>query len=259
MVTPTEPADRASPSRNRAGSLPSHALIARQIGVAIVTGDFEPGSVLANEVALAEKLHVSRSVVREALRTLASKGLVEGRKKAGTSVRPRTAWNLLDPELLRWMFEGAPPLSFVRNLFQLRMIVEPAAAELAARDRTPQQLAGMGHAIAEMERHSLASEAGRAADRRFHTLILEATGNELLMSLSASIAAAVQWTTFFKYRVASKPRDPLPEHQALFDAIARSDPAAARVATETLLDRAGRDTEAAIEIDARITRDGSTG
>jgi DNA-binding FadR family transcriptional regulator len=225
---------------------PAHISLARRIGVAIVTGRHEPGSVLPGEIELAESFDVSRSVIREALRMLAAKGLVESRPKAGTRVRERHAWNLLDPEMLGWMFEGtSPPLSFVRSLFQLRLIVEPAAAELAAHSRTPRQLSRIGHALEEMARLGLGSEAGRAADQVFHATILEATGNELLVSLSASIAAAVRWTTYFKIR-AGEPRDPIDEHQALFEAIARSDGPGARSATETLVELARLDTERAM-------------
>jgi DNA-binding FadR family transcriptional regulator len=229
---------------------PAHVALAQQLGVAIVTGGHEPGSTLPGEVDLADHLGVSRSVVRESLRTLAAKGLVESRPKSGTKVRERQAWNMLDPELLGWMFEGAPPLTFVRSLFELRLIVEPAAAEFAAQKRTSQQLGRMGHALEEMALHGLATDAGRAADQAFHALILEATGNELLVSLSASIAAAVRWTTFFKYRNSKHPRDPLPEHRALFDAIAIGDARSARETTIALVSQAQRDTELAIEAQA---------
>ncbi len=103
------------------------------------------------------------------------------------------------------MFEGEPPAGFVDNLFQLRMIVEPAAAELAARLRTGEQLSQMGHALEEMARYGLASPTGQAADQRFHHIILEATSNELLVSLAGSIGAAVRWTTMFKHRKSRQP------------------------------------------------------
>jgi DNA-binding FadR family transcriptional regulator len=109
----------------------------------------------------------------------------------------------------------------------------------------------MGHALEEMARYGLSDELGRAADQRFHALILEATGNELLISLSASISAAVRWTTFFKYRGTRKPHDPMPQHQALFEAIANSDALAAREATAVLVRQARIDTEVAIEEETR--------
>lgn len=227
---------------------PAHRELAQRMGVEIVTGAREPGSTLPGEIELAERAGVSRSVIREALRMLSAKGLVDSKPKAGTRVRERHDWNLLDPELLGWMFEGPQPsLKFVRSLFQLRLIVEPAAAELAALNRTTRQLSRMGHSLEEMGAHGLGSETGRAADQSFHAVLLEATDNELLVSLSASIAAAVRWTTLFKYRGTKPPRDPLPEHRILFEAIANGDPAAAREATLTLVRQAQADTEMAIE------------
>lgn len=226
---------------------PAHVKISKTLGVAIVTGRHPPGYVLAGEIEAAEQLGVSRSVVREALRTLAAKGLIESRPKAGTRVRERHDWNLLDPDLLAWMLEGAPPLGYVRNLFQLRLIVEPAAAELAATGRSSRQLSRMGHALEMMAQHGLATQEGQAADQQFHAAILEATENELLVSLSGTISAAVRWTTYFKYRTSRHPRDPIPQHRALFEAIADSDPAAAREATEALIRQAQLDTEASLD------------
>jgi len=199
------------------------------------------------EIEIAEKFGVSRSVVREALRMLSARGLIESRPKIGTRVKPRESWNLLDPILLEWMFEAAPPAKFVRNLFELRLIVEPAAAELAARKKTARQLATMGHAIEEMARHTLHTAEGQLADQQFHASILEATDNELLINLSASIGAAVRWTTYFKFRNKKKPRDPIEEHRALFEAIADGDGARAREVTIQLITQAEKDTEAALE------------
>jgi DNA-binding FadR family transcriptional regulator len=230
---------------------PAHVSLAQRMGTDIVTGRNQPGTVLPGEIELADNFGVSRSVIRESLRMLAAKGLVESRPKTGTRVRARAEWNLLDPEMLGWMFEGAPPLGFVRSLFQLRMIVEPAAAELAAQQRSARQLSEMGFALETMSRQGLASDEGRAADEQFHALILEATENELLVSLSATIAAAVRWTTFFKYRGDKRPRDPMPEHRTLFEAIANSDATGAGAATRALIDQARADTELAIEAETR--------
>ncbi|WP_240504588.1 FadR/GntR family transcriptional regulator [Tsuneonella mangrovi] len=226
---------------------PSHIKISRALGISIVTGEHKPGSVLPGEIEIAETFGVSRSVVREALRMLSARGLIESKPKIGTRVRAREAWNLLDPILLEWMFEGAPPKQFVRSLFELRLIVEPAAAELAANKKTSRQLATMGHALEEMARHTLATPEGQLADQEFHAAILEATDNELLVSLSASIGAAVRWTTYFKYRGNRKPRNPIEEHRALFDAIAEGDGAKARSVTIDLITQAEQDTHALLE------------
>jgi len=222
---------------------PAHTVIARDLGIAIVTGQHPPGSVIPGEIDIASQRGVSRSVVREALRMLSAKGLVESRPKSGTRVRDRALWNLLDPDLLAWMFEGEPPATFVRSLFQLRMIVEPAAAEMAATFRTDEQLVRMDAALREMATHGLDTAEGQAADQTFHNAILEATDNELLVSLSGSIGSAVRWTTIFKFRDRRRPRDSMPQHRRLYEAIAIRDAAAARDATILLLQQAHEDTE----------------
>lgn len=226
-----------------AGARRIHGSIAHDLGVAIVTGRYQPGEVLPGEVEFSDQLQVSRSAYREAIRILVAKGLVESRPKAGTRVSAQTRWNLLDPDVLAWTFEGEPSDSFIRDLFELRMIVEPAAAELAARRRDAADLARMGHALEEMARHGLATSEGQAADQLFHQILIHATRNAPLISLSSTIEAAVGWTTIFKQRNRKLPRDPLPDHRVLFGAIADADPEAARAAMIELLRLALLDTE----------------
>ncbi|WP_076068191.1 FadR/GntR family transcriptional regulator [Sphingomonas montana] len=224
-----------------------HGAIAHKLGVAILSGEYAPGDTLSGEVVFSEALGVSRSAYREAVQVLSAKGLVESRPKAGTRVLPRNRWNVLDPDVLGWAFTGEPDLRFIRGLFELRGIVEPAAAALAAERHQPADLKLMKDALADMTRHTLASEVGRAADRDFHDAILNATGNDSLVVLSASIGAAVNWTTKFKYRGLGLPRDSMPEHRRVYDAIAARDPGAASNAMRTLVDQALEDTQAAMK------------
>ena len=223
-----------------------HGSIARTLGVAIVSGRHVPGEILNNEIDASEDLNVSRSAYREAIRILAAKGLVESRPKTGTRVSPRARWNLLDPEVLAWFFEAEPSEAFLKGLFELRMIVEPAAAALAAERRDEAQLEHMREALIRMQQYTLATEQGQAADRDFHDSVLEATGNAALFSLSSSIGAAVRWTTIFKQRKGDLPRDPMPDHWKVFDAIAAGRPDQARQAMERLVGLALDDTRAAI-------------
>lgn len=223
-----------------------HGAIAHKLGVAILSAEYAPGEILPGEVAFSETLGVSRSAYREAVQVLTAKGLVESRPKAGTRVLPRDRWNLLDPDVLAWAFAGEPDIGFVRGLFELRGIVEPAAAALAAerRDRTDLKL--MKDSLAAMRRHTLATEAGRAADREFHDAVLRATRNDALVVLSASIGAAVNWTTQFKQRARNLPRNPLPDHVRVYDAIAAADPDGASAAMRALVDLALEDTKLAM-------------
>lgn len=212
-----------------------HDTVARRIGTAILSGALAPGAALGGEIEEAEAAGVSRTAYREAVRILVAKGLIESRPRAGTRVTARRRWALLDPEVLEWMFATRPDPRFVADVFELRRVIEPAAAAFAATRAGPAHLAAMDAGLAGMRRHGLATVEGQAADRDFHAAILDATGNETFATLSSSIGAAVRWTTQFKQREGRIGRDSLPEHEALRDAIASRDPDAARRAMEHLL------------------------
>jgi DNA-binding FadR family transcriptional regulator len=221
--------------------------IARDLGVAIVSGRVRPGEVLGNELEFSGRLNVSRSAYREAVRMLAAKGLVESRPRTGTRVTPTTRWNLLDPEVLAWFFEAEPSAAIVQGLFELRLIVEPAAAALAAERRTPEQLERMRDALGRMELRTLQTEDGRIADRDFHQAVLEATANPPLISLASTIGAGVRWTTRYKQRKEKLPPDPMPEHWAVFAAVEAGDTEEARRAMTVLVQHALAQTQEAQE------------
>lgn len=223
-----------------------HGAIARDLGIAIVSGQRPPGDILANEIEFSEQLQVSRSAYREAIRILAAKGLVESRPRTGTRVLPMERWNLLDPDVLAWFFESEPSRSMVDGLFELRLIVEPAAAALAAVRRTTQQLGQMRQALNDMERLTLKTEAGQSADRDFHQTLLIATGNPPLISLASTIGAGVRWTTHYKQRKRKLPPDPMPEHWRVYDAVAAGDADEARAAMEALVNHALAQTSGAM-------------
>ena len=239
---PREAPNRTAPRKPNDTGRRHHGAIAHRLGVAILTGEYAVGDVLNGEVAFSEALGVSRTAYREAIQVLTAKGLVESRPKTGTRVLPRDRWNLLDPDVLAWAFSGEPDIQFIRGLFELRAIVEPAAAALAAQRRDDGDLNVMEETLGAMAQHTLASEAGRAADRDFHTAILRATRNDALIVLSSSIGAAVTWTTQFKQRTLPLPRNPIPDHRCVFEAIAAGDPEAARLAMRSLVDLALDDT-----------------
>tara|TARA_A100001391_G_scaffold130111_8_gene89513 strand:+ start:17204 stop:17953 length:750 start_codon:yes stop_codon:yes gene_type:complete len=224
-----------------------HGAIEHKLGVAIVSGEYAPGDKLSGEVAFAEELNVSRSAYREAIQVLTAKGLVESRPKAGTRVLPRHRWNLLDPDVLAWAFAGEPNRKFVADLFELRLIVEPAAARIAAQRADKQSLKDMKVALADMRRHTLATEEGRAADRDFHKALLQATANDALQTLAASMGAAVNWTTHFKQRSRALPRNPIPDHERVYQAIVAGDADGAAEAMRALVQLALDDTHEAMD------------
>ncbi len=225
-----------------ARSLRIHGTIARDLGILIVSGRHAPGEVLSGEIAASGELEVSRTAYREALRMLAAKGLVESRPKTGTRVSPREKWHMLDPDVLSWIFEFEPTDELLDSLFELRKIVEPEAAALAAERRTDAHVAAMAAALEGMEKHTLAAEEGRVADQDFHAALLDASGNPFLLTLTSGVGAAVAWTTIFKQRNSPLQRDPLPDHRRVFEAVAAGDRVAAHQAMSDLVDMALLDT-----------------
>ncbi len=220
--------------------------VGQQIAMQILSGALPEGYVFPSEVEFATSIGISRSALREAFRGLAAKGLVESRPKAGTRVAPRRRWSLLDPDVLAWQFSAEPSEKFIVDLFELRMMVEPAAAQLAATRRSERDVAAMRVALEEMASYGLADPRGRLADQQFHMTMLEATANEMIVSLSSSIMAAIAWTTIYKQRKRALPRDPLPDHRVLFEAIAAQQPAAAMAAMAELIRLALSDTEVSL-------------
>lgn len=212
--------------------------IARELGVKIVSGLLRPGSVLEGEVEAADQRQVSRSAYREAVRILVAKGLVHSKPRAGTRVNHRAKWHLLDPDVLSWIFQTEPDYALVYSLFELRKMVEPEAAALAADRRTPLQLETMANALRAMGRERTVDKQWRDADEQFHSAILEASGNDFLTSLTSSINAAVSWSTIFKQRHEPLKRDPVPDHRKVYLAIEKSDCVAARKAMAQLVDLA---------------------
>jgi len=232
-------------------SLRLHGTVARDLGIAIVSGRHQPGDVLEGEIEASYRLNVSRTAYREAVRILAAKGLVEARPKTGTRVNPREKWHLLDPDVLSWIFKHEPDDHLVHSLFELRRVVEPAAAQLAAERRTTDQIESMRVAVEAMAEYTLATESGRQADQDFHAALLDASGNPFLVSLSSGVGAAVAWTTIFKQRVGPLQRDPVPDHWRVYEAIAAGDPKAAHAAMTQLVDLALLDTTATQPPEAR--------
>lgn len=218
----------------RARSLHGH--VVHELGKQIVGGDLQPGDVLPREETLAEAMDVSRTALREALKVLSAKGLIESRPKIGTRVRPRSEWNQLDADVLSWRCESMPTDDFVDKLVEMREIIEPAAAASAARRRTRAQLEEMESAYARMEAAGQFDEWAKA-DLAFHQAMLNATGNELMTSLFSVVENALGMFFVLSAKTASDFRYSLPRHKQVLEAIRARKPDAAREAMrETVAD-----------------------
>ncbi|MFO1055888.1 MAG: FadR/GntR family transcriptional regulator [Dongiaceae bacterium] len=220
-----------------------HGQVAHEIGLRIMRGELPPGAILPNESDLSAELQVSRTALREAFKVLAAKGLVEARPRTGTRIRPRHAWNLLDPDVLAWQFAVAPMQRFYRDLFQIREIIEPAAAAIAAAAQRREDIAEIERAYRAMEASADGPdrEAWTDSDLRFHQGILTATGNELFGPLGSLIEAALASSFKLSTERPGAARDSLPRHRRVLDAIERGVAAAARAAMHRLLDASAQD------------------
>lgn len=215
--------------------------IAEKIGAAIVAGRYRPGALVPGEIELGRRYGASRTVVREALKLLSAKGLIESRKRTGTRARPREDWSTLDADVLAWRLKDrkAEP-KFVADLLGIRAIVEPAAAAMAARCHTKKSLAPVEAAFAEMERAAHDAALYADPDRRFHKAILVATGNDVMVAFAALTEAALDAFVRIASRHAGAPGASLPLHRAVLDAIRRRDAEGAQAAMTALLDRTSR-------------------
>ncbi|MGH7120797.1 MAG: FadR/GntR family transcriptional regulator [Acetobacteraceae bacterium] len=197
-----------------------HQRIARDLGERIAAGQPVPGTQLPTEAELCVRLSVSRSALREGFRLLAGKGLITSKRKVGTVVRPRAKWNMLDPDVLAWHLAAAPTDRFVIDLFEVRRIVEPFAASLAAQRADAGGVALIGAAAAEMFRARENREALLGADLRFHEAMLETTGNPFLVSFGAVIESALRASFQLSWSSRVHTREySLRRHRQLWEAI----------------------------------------
>jgi DNA-binding FadR family transcriptional regulator len=162
------------------------------LGTRIVGGAWDSGTPLPNEDELSAELGVSRTVVREAVKALQAKGLVEVRPKTGTRVRPRRAWHLLDADVVAWLFADMERAEDLRELYEVRASIAAAAARLAAGRRTAEELAGIEAQQRRIEAAAAEPLARRHADLDFHAAVVDAAHNSLLAHAGAMVRVALE-------------------------------------------------------------------
>lgn len=232
----------ASGARPRRGL---HRVVVEELGQRIIRGELPPGVALPTEADLSTELAVSRTVVREAIKVLAAKGLVESRPKTGTRALDRRHWNMIDPDVLGWVFAAGPDPRLFRDLSEVRDFIEPRAAELAASRATDEERARIVALCTAMQ---AAADAPSyiAADLALHEAILEATHNELLVQMTHAIVLALRAGRTITVQAAGGPASAHGFHRGVVQAIDERDPVAARVAMEDLIVGAAADVEAVL-------------
>jgi DNA-binding FadR family transcriptional regulator len=210
-----------------------HGEVVEELGRRILASELIEGQTLELSELEAE-LDVSRSVIREALRVLKAKGLIEARQKRGTFVQPRTEWKLLDADVIRWRFAGRDDEFLFNDLAELRGIIEPAAAGLAALRRDDRDLAALDAALDLMAAAARGEGDAVEADLLFHRAVLAATHNELLLRTEIVLEPGLAARDHVVH-AAVEDDDPTPAHAAVLEAIRAGDHDGAVHAASALL------------------------
>ncbi|MDV6330884.1 FadR/GntR family transcriptional regulator [Asticcacaulis sp. 201] len=208
--------------------------IVQDLGVEIVTGKYRD-QVFPKEVELSQRYNAARTVTREAVKMLTSKGLLSARPRQGTRVEPEDHWNLLDPEVLRWLLERNFSLGLLIEFTQIRLSVEPGAAALAAKVATGEQRAAINSAIGRMFAAERGEDDALTSDIDFHVAVLQASGNRFYRQMREMIETALRFsirkTNDFKgVRLAS-----VVDHKRVADAILAGDSAEAETRMRDLI------------------------
>ena len=224
---------------------PHHATVDR-IASWVVGGRYATGATLPIEPAIGQELAVSRTVVREALKTLSAKGLVVTGPRRGTRVQPRAEWNHFDPDVVRWRLDAGVDEQFVNDLVELRTVIEPAAARIAAHAATPDDFMASEAAYLAMVRATEGNGPYLQADLEFHRRLLVATHNQFIVGMAHVFSGLLEVS--FRLSVASLAgaRASLPMHRRVLDAIIGRDAPAAERAMLALIDSARDDLGAAL-------------
>lgn len=214
-----------------------HHQIVDALGRRIVAGRFAEGTQLPTEGQLAEEYGASRLSIREAMKSLAAKGLVSIRPRTGTHVLPRSRWQLFDPAVLAWHGEATLDRRLMGDLMELRRAIEPLAARLAAERASAEEIAQLRSAFEAMSA-SVDQASYVAADLRFHGGVVSACGNQFIQQLENALSAV--WRTSFEASSGRWGPDAkaLALHEALLKAIEARKPKAAEAAVFALIDRA---------------------
>ncbi len=231
-----------------------HGNTVDHLGEAIVAGRYAVGASIPPEPLLCAELGVSRTVVREAVKSLIAKGLMTTGPKVGTRVLSSDHWNWFDPDVISWQSKVGLTPEFLRDLQDLRRVVEPAAMRLAAARATAHEIAEVEEAFAGMKR--AVEEGGDYVtyDLLFHQGLLRASRNRMLVQMSKALGALLR--TSFEISTSRKdgPRRSLPLHREVLDAVIAHDPDRAERAIQKLIDGASNDIDEVLGSRRRLPR-----
>ncbi len=220
-----------------------HEQVARTLSLKIIRREYEPLSLLPNEDELCQQFDVSRTVIREAIRFLDAKGLVQVRPRIGTRVCDPAEWILNDTLLLRWRIESELEADLIKDLVELRSMIEPMAASLTAERASDEEIGLLRKAFADMQA-ATSLDVQIEADMRFHLAILEACGNELVVSSLRPVIESTLGTIFPRYMEFDAAKKSLPVHGKVVEAIVARDSGRAFTAMQEMIGYAAKDFQA---------------
>jgi len=214
-----------------------HTFVINEIGHGIVTGKFPIGSILASDAVMMETYGVSRTVLREALKTLEAKGMIEARPKVGTRVSPASRWNFFDAQVLSWHFYAKPDRRFYESLFDVRRALEGRAVNLASERRTAEHVRLMKYWLHQMDTSEDNLEAHGLAGLEIHRAVAESSGNSLLRSVTGivELTLALSLKSLAGPDAAIYRRASMEAHAALILAIEKGLGADAQTAVEQII------------------------
>ena len=211
--------------------------IVQDLGVAIVSGKYV-NIDFPTESMLCQQYGAARTIVREAVKMLNSKGLLTARPRKGTSVAPEDNWNLFDPDVMRWLLERKFSVNLLIEFTQIRLHIEPGAASLAAQRATPEERERICLSINRM----LAAERGEddplSSDISFHVAVLQASGNRFFRQMSEMIETSLRFSIRLTNRLKGVRLASVQDHKLVCEAIMAHDPIEAERRMRDLIQRA---------------------
>jgi DNA-binding FadR family transcriptional regulator len=209
--------------------------IVQSLGRAIALGEHPQGQPLKAEAELCAFFDASRTVLREAVKMLTAKGMLDARPRRGTIVLPESQWNLSDPDILNWMLDRKGVLPLISEFADMSLAIEPAAAGLAALNATEENKITLSHALARIEAAARGEDDQLDADIEFHLAILEATGNRFFWNMRHTIEVALRFSIRMTNRFKGVDSASVDDRKAILDFILAGDQAAAEHQMRTLL------------------------
>ncbi|MEG3177254.1 FCD domain-containing protein [Sphingomonas sp. RB3P16] len=218
-------APRPDASGRKTGTITAH--IVHEIGRAIVTQYYSESIAFPVEAEIARQYGASRSIVREAVKMLAAKGLVRSRQRAGTAVQPESEWNLLDTDVLKWLLERDFSIDLLIEFTDIRMAIEPRAASLAASYASGAQRRDIMQATSRMFAAEKGEDDALEADIAFHTAVLNASNNRFLRQFTDLSETTLRFSIRRTNAYAGVARASASDHQRVAKAIVEGDPVTA--------------------------------